>query len=162
MPKRRTRNGPTPDEARRAERIRDVIDALAEVNRHIPVIVEGRKDARALRKLGLAGEIITFHNGSSIYDFTEDVAARYDSLVLLTDWDRTGEALMRELSAGLEGHWEEHARFREVIKALSQKEIKDIEGIPKLLRRLEGPAPRVKEPLVPGDDPPIIKFGGGA
>ena len=38
----------------------------------------------------------------------------------------------------LKGHWEEFSSFRELLKVLCQKEIKDIEGIPKLLRRLEG------------------------
>jgi hypothetical protein len=42
------------------------------------------------------------------------------------------------VSDNLSGHWEEFSAFRGIIKILCQKDIKDIEGIPKLLGRLEG------------------------
>lgn len=54
------------------------------------------------------------------------------------DWDKKGDELNRALSMHLNGLWEEFASFREVIKMLCQKEICHIEGIPKLLKRLEG------------------------
>ena len=37
----------------------------------------------------------------------------------------------------LNGQWEEFSAFRELTKILGPKEIQDIEGIPKLIRRLE-------------------------
>jgi 5S rRNA maturation endonuclease (ribonuclease M5) len=115
-----------------------VFDDLQELNKHIPVIVEGKKDASALRSIGLMGDIITLHNGQDLYEFCDDVAQRHDRVVLLLDWDRKGEDLNRILSHNLKGHWEEFSSFRELLKILCQKEIKDIEGIPALLRRLEG------------------------
>jgi len=109
------RNLPTDDDKDRAERIRKIIEALIEANEKFPVIVEGKKDADALMKLGLTGKII-----------------------ILLDWDIKGENLYRSLTKNLTGLWEGFSDFREIIKFLCQKDIKDIEGIPKLLSRLEG------------------------
>lgn len=47
---------PTTTDLERAERLREVIQALYEVNKRIPVIVEGRRDVSALRKLGFVGK----------------------------------------------------------------------------------------------------------
>lgn len=129
---------PTIEDTERAERLREVLEDLHEVNRLVPLIVEGRKDALALRKLGFLGEIITFHRGKPLYDFCEDIAARHRRVVLLTDWDAEGERLMGKLGGELKGLWEEFASFRKVLRILCQKDVKDVEGIPKLLMRLEG------------------------
>jgi len=132
------KNLPSVIERERSERLREVIEYLLDVNRSIPVIVEGKKDASALRNLGLTGDIITLHNGKNLYDFCDDIIHRFSRVILLLDWDRKGEDLNKTLSNHLKGHWEEFSSFRELFKMLCQKEIKDIEGIPKLLRRLEG------------------------
>jgi 5S rRNA maturation endonuclease (ribonuclease M5) len=121
----------------RAERLREVIEHLHEINKTIPVIVEGKKDASALRNLGLIGDIIMLHNGKNLYEFCDDILQRFHKVVLLLDWDKKGENLNKILSGHLKGHWEEYSSFRELLKILCQKEIKDIEGIPTLLRRLE-------------------------
>ena len=123
----------------RAEKLREAIEALNEANELVPVIVEGKRDAAALRSLGLEGDIITLHAGRTIHDFCEDVLERYDRVMLLLDWDAKGDALLTALQSGLKGRWEEFSPFRNTIRNLCQKDIKDIEGIPKLLKRLEGP-----------------------
>lgn len=132
------RNTPSIKDIERAERLKGVIEALYEANKKIPVIIEGKKDAAALRNLGLIGEIITLHNGKSLYDFCADITERFHRIIILLDWDENGENLNKTLSENLKGHWEEFSSFRELLKLLCQKDIRDIEGIPKLLRRLEG------------------------
>ncbi len=122
----------------RAERLKEVLNSLYSINKIIPIIVEGRRDANALRKIGLVGEIITLHSGKGIYEFCEDIAERFNRVILLMDWDDKGESLYNTVSQHLKGHWEEFAPFREIIKILCQKDIKDIEGIPTLLERLAG------------------------
>ncbi len=129
---------PSIDDTERAERLREVLVALFEVNKRIPVIVEGKKDAGALKKLGLVGDIITLHSGKGLYEFCEDIAEKFSRVILLLDWDEKGEKLNSLVSDNLIGHWEEFSAFRGIIKVLCQKDIKDIEGIPKLLGRLEG------------------------
>jgi 5S rRNA maturation endonuclease (ribonuclease M5) len=132
------KNMPSSGDIERAERLRDIIAALCEVNKRFPVIVEGKKDAIALKKLGLAGNIITLHSGKNLYDFCEDIIERFSRVVILLDWDTKGESLYKTIGTNLRGHWEEFSAFRGVIKILCQKDIKDVEGIPKLLLRLEG------------------------
>ena len=128
----------SPEDIERAERLREVIEKLYEINKTIPILVEGKKDAAALRTLGLVGEIITVHRGKNLYDFCVDISERFHRVIILPDWDKTGENLNKALSMYLRGHYEEYSSFRELLKILCQKEIKDIEGIPKLLKRLEG------------------------
>lgn len=131
------RNGQSSNNMDRALKLREVFDALHEINRSIPVIVEGKRDAIALRKLGLVGEILTVHNGQSIYNFCEEISERFHRVIIFLDWDEKGESLYKTLCRLLSGQWEEFSVFRELIKILCQRELKDIEGIPKLLRRLE-------------------------
>ncbi|HXW68859.1 MAG TPA: toprim domain-containing protein [Dissulfurispiraceae bacterium] len=133
------------DDTERAERLKIVLQALYEVNKRIPIIVEGKRDVSALRKIGLVGEIIALHGGSGIYEFCEDIAERFHRVVLLTDWDNKGEHLYKTVAAHLKGLWEEFSPFREIVKVLCQKDIKDIEGVPLLLERLAGAEVKVGE-----------------
>ncbi|MCE5193842.1 MAG: hypothetical protein LLF28_00035 [Nitrospiraceae bacterium] len=121
----------------RAARLREVFEILFDINKNVPVIVEGKRDSAALRELGLTGEILTLHKGKSLYEFCQDISERFRKVVLLLDWDERGESLNKALCELLNGQWEEYSSFRELIKILCQKDIQDIEGIPKLLRRLE-------------------------
>ena len=131
------RNGQLTDNMERASRLREIFETLCERNKDIPVIVEGKRDALALRELGLQGEVLTLHSGQSIYDFCEEISEKFHRVIILLDWDEKGESLNKALCRHLNGQWEEFSAFRELIKILCQKEIQDIEGIPKLIRRLE-------------------------
>ena len=53
------------------------------------IIVEGKRDSAALRKLGLSGKIIEFHSFNGLVKFA-DSAARYHKLILLLDGDKKG------------------------------------------------------------------------
>jgi len=132
------RKMPATEDLERAERLHEVIEALCEVNRRFPVVVEGKNDLQALRKLGLSGDIIALHCGKGLYDFSEELAEQYSKVVLLLDWDAKGDNLFTNLTSNLRGHWEEYAEFRELLRMICQKDIKDIESIPTLLLRLEG------------------------
>ncbi|NOY38741.1 MAG: hypothetical protein GXO95_00435 [Nitrospirae bacterium] len=125
-------------EDRRAGQILEVLKDLYEVNRFVPVIVEGKRDRRALRSLGITGEIILFHCGRTVYEFCEDILKLHERFILLLDWDERGEALQNSLSSHLKGHYEEFSLFGNRLKSLCQSDIKEIEDLPALLRRLIG------------------------
>jgi len=114
------------------------IEQLYETNKMVPVIVEGKRDANALKELGLIGEIITLHRGQNLYDFCLDIEERFQKIIILLDWDNNGDNLFKTLSENLKGHWEEFSWFRDILRILCQKHISSIEDIPKLLKRLEG------------------------
>ncbi len=88
-------------DAQRAERLREVLAELIEVNKSTPVIVEGKKDALALRSLGLDGEIITLHRGQNLYEFSEEIIESYGTAVLLLDWDQRGDQMTKALEESL-------------------------------------------------------------
>src|SRR6202142_3706298 len=65
----------------RAERLKEVLQALYEANKRVPIIVEGRRDANALRRIGLAGDIINLHSGMGLFEFCEDIAEKYGHVI---------------------------------------------------------------------------------
>jgi len=59
------------------------------------IIVEGRRDAKALRMLGIRGRIVVSSNRSNA-EIVDEVG--FGKVVILTDWDERGEALKRDLT----------------------------------------------------------------
>lgn len=59
------------------------------------VIVEGKRDALALKKLGFAGMMIEFHRFGGMVNFA-DYVARYKRLIILFDSDKKGRHLTRK------------------------------------------------------------------
>lgn len=122
----------------RAEKIREVLHYLYEINKLFPIIVEGKRDKKALKDIGFDGQIITIHSGKSIYEFSENIASHFEKVVLLLDWDEKGEELYSKIGENLQGMWEDFASIRELLKILCQKEISEIEQIPVLFQRISG------------------------
>jgi 5S rRNA maturation endonuclease (ribonuclease M5) len=56
------------------------------------VVVEGKRDCKALRKVGYSGKVLEFHKFKGMIDFT-DYAARYENIIILFDRDRKGRYL---------------------------------------------------------------------
>lgn len=129
----------------RAEKIKEVLHSLYEINKLIPIIVEGKRDKKALRDMGFDGEIITIHSGKSLYEFSENIANRFDKVVLLIDWDEKGQELYSKVGQNLQGLWEDFASLRELLKILCQKEISEIEEIPSLFQRIAGESLDVRQ-----------------
>ncbi|MCX7793799.1 MAG: toprim domain-containing protein [Thermodesulfovibrionales bacterium] len=121
----------------RFQALEELFRILSELNRRIPVIVEGKNDMMALRALGLEGEIIQVYGGKSLYELSEEIHERFESIILLIDWDRKGESLMKTLGEYLSGLWEDYRNFRETLKILARNEAFEIEQIPALMERLK-------------------------
>ena len=60
------------------------------------VVVEGKRDATALERIGYEGEIIRFHNFQGMVKFT-DFASKYENLIVLFDRDRKGRHFTRKM-----------------------------------------------------------------
>jgi len=80
----------------------ELINELKELNKKVPIIVEGRHDIKALRNLGVMGPIIKLNNGMSILQFSEYIARNYGEIILLLDWDSKGKELTSKIAALLE------------------------------------------------------------
>lgn len=136
-----TRAAPTQDVRLTAARLHGLLRELALLNNEIPVIVEGRRDVAALRRLGLKGTISTLHCGQTVAAFGEQIARRFPCVILLLDWDRRGRQLHTQLTLHLEAEWEEHNYIRQELITLCKSAISSIEDLPALLADYDAPSP---------------------
>ncbi len=70
------------------------LNYLKEKNMDVPIIVEGKNDIRALRKLGLSGEILQLPRNTSLENFCNILSFKYKEIILLMDWDKSGKKNM--------------------------------------------------------------------
>ena len=53
------------------------------------VVVEGKRDSTALKKLGYSGKVLEFHRFGGMVNFT-DFASKYEKIIILFDRDKKG------------------------------------------------------------------------
>ncbi len=114
-----------------------VLDDLIEKNRSVPVIVEGEYDRRALRELGLLGDIRVLNRGNSVLALCESIALEHREAIILTDWDVRGGRLARNLRDALTANgvrYDDELRARLTI--LCRKDIKDVESLHRFAERV--------------------------
>ncbi len=100
------------------------------------IIVEGRRDERALRALGLPGPVIMASRRSAL-DLAEDAARNYPQIILLTDWDSKGDEMCNTIERHLRSVGSRPDReIRSRLKKLVKKEIKDVEGLSQYTERM--------------------------
>ena len=117
------------------------MEQLAEENRNgKPILVEGRKDAEALKILGINGQIILAKTGGkTLLDVISEVEATNTSeIILLPDFDRRG----RELTTNLKRHMEKagikaNLHFWLRLSSLVGREVKDVEGLAAYMETLK-------------------------
>ena len=96
------------------EELEKTISELREENKKVPIIVEGDRDREALRKLAVKGKIIRFNVGMSVSNFCDMIAQKYESIILLTDWDRKGGYLCAMIKKNLESRVTCNTKYREI------------------------------------------------
>lgn len=74
---------------------------LKERNVTTPIVVEGTKDEKALRKMGFLGTVLKFHSRMTIEEFSHKVSLSHKEVILLLDWDSKGKRLTSTLSRHL-------------------------------------------------------------
>ena len=58
-----------------------------------PIVVEGKRDTIALRRLGIEGDIIEINDGKSVLSTVERISQKFgrsSQFIILMDWDKTG------------------------------------------------------------------------
>lgn len=116
------------------EDLEKIIDELGEENRSIPIIVEGKKDIEALRKLDISGSIISVNVGVPLIDFCDKIAQEYTDIIILTDWDRKGGYLCRTIKRNLEGRVNCNTKYRKLFAKNAM--IRTLEGLPSWLETM--------------------------
>lgn len=103
------------------------------------IIVEGQKDYRALRQLGINGKILTAKTSrKSFLDLTAEIEKQsYPQVILLLDFDRRGKELTKRLIQHLESvRIRTNTDYWKKLHALIGRDVKDIEGLPTYLQTL--------------------------
>ena len=119
------------------EELQDILDDLIEKNRNAPIIVEGERDVRALRALGILGEIRPINRGTTVFALCEDLARDHRKAIILTDWDVRGGRLARQLRVGLAANavrYDDEVRAR--LTKACRKEISDVESLDRFVERI--------------------------
>ena len=92
------------------------------------VVVEGKRDAAALVKLGYSGKILEFHRFNGMIKFA-DSAAKYPRLILLMDGDRKGKYLTKKIIELLEHRTKIDLLFKKKLVSITKGKIRFIEQL---------------------------------
>jgi 5S rRNA maturation endonuclease (ribonuclease M5) len=82
-------------DVRKFEYIIDILKELRELSLDSPIMVEGKRDEKALRDMGIMGKILKVQTSSSVLELCESVARDYKSVILFTDIDSAGKRIGR-------------------------------------------------------------------
>ena len=107
--------------------IKKFIDLLNSQKNSV-VVVEGKRDSAALKKLGYSGKIIEFHRFNGMIKFT-DSAAKYRKLILLLDGDRKGRYLTKKIIGLLEHRTKIDLLFKKKLVTITKGKIRFIEQL---------------------------------
>jgi len=116
------------------EIIEKVIEEIKEKNKEMPILVEGEKDVDALHSLGINGKIITVYQGKNIPNLCDHIAKHYKEIIILTDWDRSGWKLCRQIEKNLEGRTKCITEYRIIFAKNCM--VKNMEGVPSFIETL--------------------------
>ena len=75
-----------------------ILEELKNINS--PIIVEGKRDTIALKKIGIKDEIIELNDGTSVLTTIERIfqnSGPSTEFIIMTDWDKTGNKLAKQL-----------------------------------------------------------------
>lgn len=123
----------------RLEEIGRELDRLRGLSEDHVILIEGRKDRRALRWLGVEGDMFQIQSGGGPIKAAEYVERHGGKAVVLTDWDSRGgrlAATLRELFGP--DNRDVDFSVREGLSRLSRHYVKDVEALDSLVQRLSG------------------------
>lgn len=92
------------------------------------VVVEGKRDAYALKTLGFSGQIIEFHKFGGIVNFADSVA-RYQKLIILFDRDKKGRYLTGKTIQLLQRRTKIDLSFKRKLAVITKGKIRFVEQL---------------------------------
>lgn len=101
------------------------------------IVVEGERDVRSLRRLGVTGRIATVHRGRPLSGTAHDLVGGARRVIVLTDWDTEGGHLARRLKEFLEADRPSlDLEYRRRLARIVRGELVHVEGLHGWARRL--------------------------
>jgi len=92
------------------------------------VVVEGKRDSIALKKLGYSGKILEFHRFGGMVNFTDSVA-KYKNLIILFDRDKKGRRLTGKTIQLLQRRTKVDLSFKRKLREITKGKIMFIEQL---------------------------------
>ena len=92
------------------------------------VIVEGKRDSDALRKIGHTGKVLEFHRFTGMVNFTDSVA-KFERLIILFDRDKKGRALTEKTIQLLQRRTKVDLTFKRKLRMITKGKIMFIEQL---------------------------------
>ena len=92
------------------------------------IIVEGKKDSVALKKIGFSGNVLEFHRFGGLRKFV-DLVSEYNSLIILLDGDRKGKYLTAKLIKQLQRRTKIDLSFKKRLVSITKGKIRFIEQL---------------------------------
>jgi len=92
------------------------------------VVVEGKRDSNALRRIGYQGEILEFHRFGGMVNFADSVAD-YQRLIILFDRDRKGRTLTGRTIQLLQRRTKVDLTFKRKLRTITKGKIMFIEQL---------------------------------
>lgn len=101
---------------------------LLNCQRNSIVIVEGKRDSAALKKLGFSGTVYELHRFGGLIKFADHVA-KYDRLIVLLDGDRKGKYLTGKIIEQLQHRTKIDLSFKKRLVSITKGKIRFIEQL---------------------------------
>lgn len=123
------------------EKIQQVLEALVEESaRKMPIVVEGKKDVKALRKFSVAGPVLCLKTGGKSLDDAlheiEQTGAK--EVILLLDFDRRGREGTKLLKQNLErAHIVPNMAFWQSLSGLLARDVQCVESLSAYVKTLK-------------------------
>lgn len=92
------------------------------------IIVEGKRDSAALKKIGVSGIVLEFHKFQGLIKFSDSVS-KYKSLIILLDRDRKGRYLTAKIIELLERRTKIDLSIKRKLVSITKGKIRFIEEL---------------------------------
>lgn len=113
-----------------AEEIEDIRNFISALNlqTNSVVVVEGKRDSAALKKIGYSGTVLEFHRFGGLVKFTDSVA-QYQNVIMLLDGDRKGRYLTGKIIAQLQRRTRIDLSFKKKLVSITKGKIRFTEQL---------------------------------
>ena len=107
--------------------IKNFVSQLNSIENSV-IIVEGKRDSIALKKLGYSGKILEFHKFRGMIKFTDSVA-KYERIIILFDRDKKGRYLTGKTIQLLQRRTNVDLSFKRKLRQITKGKIMFIEQL---------------------------------
>jgi 5S rRNA maturation endonuclease (ribonuclease M5) len=108
--------------------LKEFIAQLNSTEENSVVVVEGKRDSRALKKLGHTGKILEFYRFGGMVNFT-DFVAKYERVIILFDIDKKGKTLTEKTIQLLQRRTKVDLSFKRKLQEITSGKITFVEQI---------------------------------